>query len=240
MSNAGYVEEVNWESESANNKGFLGLANSTNLGSIKNAIGVSAASGFTGEYITNGTVTSGTTVTGTYSEGAWLYGTMVYAGRASTSYSAAESSSLYPGSLTTINGHPLKSSSTLYFAPMSHHTGTSSVTYYYNWARVRLYPPNDVMPSVSLGAVSSNRVSISAYVTGSTGTTVATVASNVQSPAIGTSTAEYEMNFAGSQVTIPLDGYISIVITASTDTCTFYWGGGQPTNFQVSYTFRST
>jgi hypothetical protein len=239
VSNAGYVEEVSWESQTANNKGFLGLADSPNLGSIQNAIGVSADSAFTGEYITAGTVTSGTTVTGTYSKGAWLYGTMVYSGPTSTSYTAAESSSLYPGSLTAIGGHPLGTAGTLYFAPMSHHTGTSAATYYYNWARLRLYPPNDVMPSVSLGAVSSNRVSISAYVTGSTGAVVGTVASNVQSPNIGTSMAEYGMSFAGSQATVPSNGYISIVITGAVDACTFYWGGGQPTNFQVSYTDRA-
>jgi len=240
VSNEGYIEEASWESETANNKGFLGLADSTNLGNIQNAIGVSAASGFTGEYITGGTVTSGTTVTGTYSQGAWLYGTMVYAGPTSTSYSAAASSSLYPGSLTTINGHPLGSAGTLYFAPMSHHTGTSTATYYYNWARLRLYPPNDVMPSVTPGALSSNKVSVSAYITGSTGTVVATVASNVQSPTMGTSTAEYEMNFGGSQVTIPANGYISIVIASSTPAYTVYWGAGQPTDFQVSFTTRTT
>jgi len=239
VSNEGYIEEASWESETANNKGFLGLADSTNLGNIQNAIGVSAASAFTGEYITGGTVTSGTTITGTYSQGAWLYGTMVYAGPTSTSYSAAASSSLYPGSLTTINGHPLGSASTLYFAPMSHHTGTSSATYYYNWARLRLYPPNGVMPSVSLSAVSPNSVFVSAYIMGSTGTIAATVATNVQSPTLGTSAAEYGMNFAGSMVTVPTNGYISIVVTASVEACTFYWGGGQPTNFQVSYTYRS-
>jgi hypothetical protein len=66
------------------------------------------------------------------------------------------------------------------------------------------------------------------------------VANSIQSPVLGTNAAQYTMNFAGSQVTIPSNGYISLVIVASTDTCTFYWGGAQPTDFQVSFTSRST
>jgi hypothetical protein len=110
----------------------------------------------------------------------------------------------------------------------------------FSWARTRAFPPSNVMPSVSLGTLTSNKVSVSAYITGSTGAVVATVANNIQSPALGTASAQYGMNFAGSQVTIPASGYISIVVTASADSCTFFWGGGQPTNFQVSYTFKST
>lgn len=110
----------------------------------------------------------------------------------------------------------------------------------FSWARMRAFPPNNVMPSAALGTLTSNKVSVSAYITDSTGTGVATVATNVQSSALGTSTSEYGMNFAGSQVTIPTNGYILIVITATTDSCNFYWGGAQPTNFQVSFTFRST
>jgi len=114
------------------------------------------------------------------------------------------------------------------------------VTYYYNWARLRLYPPSNVMPTVAPGALSSNKLSVSAYATGSTGAPVApTVASNVPSPALGTSTGEYGMNFGGPQLTVPAGGYISIVITASAASCTVYWGAGQPTDFQVSYTTRS-
>jgi hypothetical protein len=110
----------------------------------------------------------------------------------------------------------------------------------FSWARTRAFPPNNVMPTISLGTLTSNKVSVSAYVTGSTGAVVATVANGIQSPALGTATSEYGMSFAGSQVTIPAGGYISMVVTASTDSCTFFWGGGQPTNFQVSYTFKST
>lgn len=108
------------------------------------------------------------------------------------------------------------------------------------WARMRALPPNNGLPSVSVGAFSSNKVSVSAYVTNSAGTVTGTVATGIQSPVVGTSVAEYTTNFAGAQVTIPANGYISVVILASTDTCTFYWGGTQPTNFQVSYTSRST
>jgi len=108
------------------------------------------------------------------------------------------------------------------------------------WARMRAFPPGNTLPSVTLGSVSSNLVSVSAYITGSTGSVVATVASNAQSPELATSKTEYTMSFAGSQVTVPANGYISFVITVSATSCTIYWGAGQPTNFQVSNTTRST
>ena len=110
----------------------------------------------------------------------------------------------------------------------------------FSWARMRAFPPGNVMPTVSKGTLTVNKMSVSAYITDSTGAVVATMATNVQSPAIGTAVAEYGMNFAGSQVTVPANGYISLVITVSTDSCTIYWGGVRPTNFQVSYTYRST
>jgi hypothetical protein len=111
----------------------------------------------------------------------------------------------------------------------------TQITY---WFRLRAYPPNNVMPSVSFGSVSSvvNALSVSIYVTDSSGNIQSTVAVNVQSPTIGSSMSQYVMSFAGSQITVPQNGYITIVFSATqTASYTVYWGKGQPTNFQVPY-----
>ncbi|MDA4119129.1 MAG: hypothetical protein OK436_00905 [Thaumarchaeota archaeon] len=114
-------------------------------------------------------------------------------------------------------------------------TDGKTSTDYFTLIIIRAYPPSNVMPSASFGAVSSNKASVSIYITDSTGTITSTVASNVLSPGLGTSETQYTMVFSGAQVTIPANGYISVVITASSDTCTVYWGVGQPTNFQVPF-----
>jgi hypothetical protein len=106
------------------------------------------------------------------------------------------------------------------------------------WFRLRAYPPNNVMPSVSFGSVSLavNALSVSIYVTDSSGNIQSTVANNVQSPTIGSSLNQYVIRFAGSQVTVPQNGYVTISLLA-TQTASYivYWGKGQPTNFQVPY-----
>jgi hypothetical protein len=113
----------------------------------------------------------------------------------------------------------------------------------FRWARMRAYPPNNVMPSVSFGSVSIavNAIQVSIYVTNSAGSKQSTVASNVQSPTIGSSAAQYEIEFAGSQVSVPQNGYIAISLVApQTASYTVYWGSGQPTNFQVPYRVLSS
>jgi len=106
------------------------------------------------------------------------------------------------------------------------------------WFRLRAFPPNNVMPSVSFGSLSSsaNALSVSIYVTDSSGNIQSTVASNIQSPVIGSSEGQYKMSFVGSQVTVPQNGYITIMFSSTpTASYTIYWGSGQPTNFQVPY-----
>jgi len=115
---------------------------------------------------------------------------------------------------------------------------SSSDTQTTYWFRLRAYPPNNVMPSVSFGSVFSevNALSVSIYVTDSSGNIQSIVASNIQSPAIGSSVGQYVMRFAGSQVAVPQNGYITIMLsTTQTTSYTVYWGKGQPTNFQMPY-----
>ena len=110
---------------------------------------------------------------------------------------------------------------------MNGQTNANSVFY---WARMRVIPPSNVLPSASPGSMVSPSVGISIYITGSTGTV--TVASGVQSPALGTSEAPLTMTFTGAQQTVPANGYIFLVITSASGS-TVYWGVGQPTDFQV-------
>jgi hypothetical protein len=108
----------------------------------------------------------------------------------------------------------------------------------FRWARMRTYPPSNVMPSSSFGSVTLPvyKLSVSIYVTSSSGSISATIASNIQSPVIGQSGAQYVMVFAGSQVSVPQNGYLMVSISATAvASYTIYWGTGQPTNFQVPY-----
>lgn len=78
---------------------------------------------------------------------------------------------------------------------------------------------------------------ISIYVTDSTGATTATIASNVNTPTIGTSATQAVTTVSGGSATIPAGGYINVVINNPTSqhitTLTVYWGSGQATNFQA-------
>ncbi|HEV2226469.1 MAG TPA: hypothetical protein VGR56_06660 [Nitrososphaerales archaeon] len=105
------------------------------------------------------------------------------------------------------------------------------------WSRMRAYPPSNVLPSTSFGSVSStaNALSISIFVTDSSGNVQATVASAVASPSIGAAETQISMTFSGSLVTVPANGYVEVSFAAASATDSIYWGVGQPTNFQVPF-----
>ena len=108
----------------------------------------------------------------------------------------------------------------------------------FQWFRLRTYPPNNVMPTASFGGVTflPNRFLVSLFVTDSSGGITSTIASNVLSPTIGTTEAQYTMTFAGGQVNVPANGYLMVSLSAGIFTSyVVYWGTGQPTNFQVPY-----
>jgi hypothetical protein len=115
---------------------------------------------------------------------------------------------------------------------------TTGCKYDSYWCRVRQSPPSGVMPNFSLGSISIpvNTFQISVYITDASGNIQSIVASNIQSPVIGSLVSQYVMSFTGSQVTVPQNGYIGISFLANqTASYTVYWGKGQPTNFQVPY-----
>jgi len=223
--------------DKADATGVVGFVDNAAVASIKN--GITAQMGYDSSYFSQaydlgGAVTlaangySGTVTTN------WVYGSVTYTGSTATSWSAYIAPQLYSstnGFSGTVANNPLSSAGSIYLGQIS---GSSAIDVYYNWVRARVYLPNSALPTVSIGnGVSSNTVGVSIYVTGPTGTVVTTVASNVQSPVLGTAEGLFSMAFAEAQVSIPASDYLSVVITASSDTCTVYWGTGQLTDFQV-------
>ncbi|MDA4125889.1 MAG: hypothetical protein OK452_01620 [Thaumarchaeota archaeon] len=106
-----------------------------------------------------------------------------------------------------------------------------------NWARMRAYPPSNVLPSASFGGVTStaNTLSVSIFVTDSLGAVQSTVASAVASPSLGAAETQLSMTFAGILVSVPANGYIEVSFAAASATDSVYWGLGQQTNFQVPF-----
>jgi hypothetical protein len=105
------------------------------------------------------------------------------------------------------------------------------------WARMRAYPPSNVLPTTSFGSVSStsNTLSVSIFVTDSTGVVQATIASAVASPSIGVAETQVTMTFAGSLASVPANGYVEVSFAAISATDSVFWGVGQPTNFQMPF-----
>jgi hypothetical protein len=247
LSNTALIVESSFSSPGSvspgTDTGVAGLVNNAAASSVTNAI--SADMGHSGDYFDqdyeiSGTVTNNVNPQGT-STSSWLYATLTYTGSAASSWSAYVAPQLYSstgGYSGTLSNNPLSSATNLYLGQISSTSSTSSINIYYNYMRARAYPPNNVMPSVSFGSVSSavNTLSVSIYTTTSTGNIQSTVASNIQSPTIGNTEAQHVMELTGSQVTVPQNGYITIMLSA-TQTASYivYWGQGEPTNFQVPY-----
>jgi hypothetical protein len=87
---------------------------------------------------------------------AWNYYSIIYYGPSVTSYYSSISPQLY----STTNGYsgklsinPLSSATSLYIGDDWGNSVASPNNYYINLVRVRAYPPNGVMPSVSFGSV---------------------------------------------------------------------------------------
>jgi hypothetical protein len=224
----------------ANATGAAGLVDNAAVTSIKNGITAQMGYGstfFSQGYEVGGTVTLDENPAGTSTTN-WEYASVTYTGSTATSWSAYIAPQLYSttgGYSGTYANNPLSSATNLYIGQIS---GSYAIAVYYNFMRARAYPPNNVMPSTSFGTISVavNAITVSIYVTSSSGSIQSTVASNVQSPTIGSSATQYVMMFAGSQVTVPQNGYIMISLLApQTASYNVYWGNGQPTNFQVPY-----
>jgi hypothetical protein len=122
--------------------------------SSPNAIAVGGIPGFSNvffdqEYISAGTYTSNINPQGTARQG-WVYGSLTYIAGSST-FSAYSSSTLYTQTYSGSTTNPISSSgSNLYLGVIGYQISNYPANAYWNWLRVRAYPPNGVMPTVEL------------------------------------------------------------------------------------------
>ncbi len=246
MSNTALIAESSFSlaGDTGDATGAVGLADNATVNSIQN--GITAQMGYGSNYFSQAYEIAGAVTLDANGAGAsttnWLYASVTYTGSAASSWNAYIAPQLYSstgGYSGTVSNSPLSSSGYIYLSQIS---GSSAINVYYNFFRARAYPPNNVMPSVSFGSltVSANTIQVSICVTNSSGNIQSTVASNTQSSSIGTSEGEYTMSFTGSQVSIPQNGYLMVLLSSSsTASYTIYWGKGQPTNFQALYRILS-
>ncbi len=161
-----YIEESVFQTSSTSeNVGALGLGSSATASSYgtggSGSTGTYAIGGWVNGkdnivYENNGAVTTAAG-TATVSANTWYYGELDYVsgGASFTTYLGA---SLYGHANPLTATNPVPPSSSMYVAPFSHHTGTATGNVLYDWVRVRAYPPNGVMPSVSPGSIAPNYV----------------------------------------------------------------------------------
>jgi len=223
--------------DAGNLQGLAGFCDSTNPASttINAESEVVGASGtlYDYVYVAGGTATKETGAGGDAAL-TWYYGALGYPGTGSTSFAGIVSTTFYPTYAASLAQHPITGSTQLYWCSVGVSVVGNPDGLYFNWGRARAYPPSGVLVSLGTLSTTSGNVGVSIYVTGSTGTVVTTVASNVRSPQLGITKAEYEMSFNVAQQTIPANDYLSVVIAAPPGAITTYWGVGQPTDFQVS------
>jgi hypothetical protein len=129
-----------------------------NPSSSPNAIGVGGIPGYSDvffdqEYITAGAYSFNKNPAGSATVGQWVYGSLTYVAGSST-FSAYSSTSLYTQTYSGSTTNPISSTgSNLYLGTIAGLSSTNPADSYWNWLRVRAYPPNGVMPSVSFGSV---------------------------------------------------------------------------------------
>ena len=225
--------------DAGNLQGLAGFCDSTTTGSttINAESEVVGASGtlYDYVYVADGAATKETGA-GVDAALTWYYAALAYPGTASTSFSGIVSTTFYAAYAASLAEHPITGSTQLYWCSVGSSVQGNPDGLYFNWGRARAYPPSGVLPSVAFGSIAANTAEISIYLTGSTGTATTTIASGVQTPALGTSEALFTMTFVGAQATIPANGYIELVIAAPAGTTvTIGWGSTTPTDFQVPF-----
>ena len=156
----GYIAETNVEASSISSEtlDYLGLVNTAASNSLTNAIGGGedgSKEPFGCVYWSSGGETAAAT-TYDMSASTWYYVDVIYPGTSASSFTTDLYSTLYSTPLATKSAsvNPLSSVSEYYFGLPTGNGGATGTTLYYNWGRVRAYPPGGVLPSVSLGGVS--------------------------------------------------------------------------------------
>jgi hypothetical protein len=120
--------------------------------SSPNAIAVGGIPGYSNvffdqEYISAGTYTIDINPQGSAGQN-WVYGSLTYIAGSST-FTAYSSATLYTQTYSGSTTNPISSSGlNLYLGVIGYQPLTYPANAYWNWLRVRAYPPNGVMPAV--------------------------------------------------------------------------------------------
>jgi hypothetical protein len=164
LSSGSYIAESNWydlHSTTTADTETIGIANSGTSSTVTNAILVDTEYGgsqFNQFSISSGTGTPDQNPAGTYAGLQWLYSSIT---SLPSSWIGSMGSNLYSPSYTgTLTTNPMASQSVYLAFGGGPGSSTAGSDMYYNWLRIRAYPPNGVMPSVSFGAVHSVTLSI--------------------------------------------------------------------------------
>ena len=117
---------------------------------------------------------------------------------------------------------------------LSYDSSNTEITY---WFRIRAYPPSNVMPTTSIGSLTtpSGSANISIQITDSSGNVLTTMASNIQTQTLGPTKTQIIVDVDGSPIDIPRDGYVSVTIFSTSSPLIIYWGSSQYSNFQVPF-----
>ena len=152
-----YVSEsdVNSTNPTVNAVSWVGLVNNPVAKSLVNGTGGGVNGKFASTYwLKSASHTSTTTYTP--SPRSWYYAAVLYPGISASSYAAYFYSQDYGSllALENVSANPLSTDSEFYFGLPTGNGGAVGQITYFNWGRIRAYPPNGVMPSVTIGSLS--------------------------------------------------------------------------------------
>ncbi len=200
MGNTGMITEASVSNANdATDSGFVGFADNAAAGSVHNAIDTGDGAGT--DYFQQGYDSAGTVTVGANGAGAgvttWVYASVSYSGTSASSFYSYVAPQLYSttgGYSATENQNPISGATHLYIGTLAATSGGYTLSLYYNFARARAYPPNNVMPSVSLGSLTSSSGGAMPSVTDTLGDTFALAAS--QAATSGTTAYESAIWYA--------------------------------------------
>jgi len=154
----GYIGEANLEINPLGGvtTDYVGLVDSATAANLANGVGggEDGTKHFVYNYWSSGAHTIGTATSYTIVASTWYYADLIYPGASAASFTTDLYTSLYSTPLATssASANPLTSIGTFYFGLPTGNGGATGTTLYYNWARVRVYPPNNVLPLASPGS----------------------------------------------------------------------------------------
>ncbi|MCW1295376.1 MAG: DUF2341 domain-containing protein [Candidatus Parvarchaeota archaeon] len=175
LNSGSYITEASFQSDGGtSNTGVTGLGNYESESSSSSAIYVGTQ--FGGDYFDQDYLSSGSLKLDQNSQGTtnadWRYASLTYV--SSSSYSAYIAPQLYSASggyNEVLSEDPISSATTIYWDNYASAGDGSHV--YYNWVRIRAYPPNGVMPSVKLNALVTKPITL--FIDGISNSNVTTV-----------------------------------------------------------------